>query len=68
MYAQFVVSLDKFTYYHRVSCALYITHVIHDNHYHVKRVLYIEHWTFYQFYMVLAFAHEIRGLSEYTIL
>ena len=29
---------------HRVLY-IYITHVIHDNDYHVQRVQYIEHWT-----------------------
>ena len=30
---------------YRVSSALYIVHVIHDNDDHVSRVQYIEHWT-----------------------
>ena len=29
----------------RVSSALYIAHVIHDDYYHMQRVQYIEHWT-----------------------
>ena len=30
-----------------VQCSiyLYIVHVKHDNHYHIYRVQYIEHWT-----------------------
>ena len=42
-----LLSGDKFKYFTfiRVSSALCIVHVTHDNHYHVQRVQYIEHCT-----------------------